>query len=171
MGTGDNPYRSAPTTEVTRYYDWNITRGYLQPDGYNKSVILINEQFPGPILEANWGDWIEVKVTNSIGNVNEGTAIHWHGLLQDQTPFMDGVPGVSQCPIASGSSFTYKFQASLYGTSWYHSHFSAQYSGGLHGPIVVYGPTNARYDIDLGPIEVEGKSIRKQTRLLVSDQS
>lgn len=141
---------------MTRYYDWAISRGYIQPDGYNKSVILINDQFPGPLLEANWGDWIEVKVTNKI--VNEGTSIHWHGIFQEGTPFMDGVPGVSQCPIAPGNSFTYRFQADLYGTSWYHSHFSAQYSGGLYGPIVIHGPTNAVYDIDVGPIQVGGKS-------------
>ena len=29
---------------------------------------------------------------------------------------MDGVPGVQQCPIAPGGSFTYRFLADLYGT-------------------------------------------------------
>lgn len=69
---------------------------------------------------------------------------------------MDGVPGLSQCPIAPGKSFTYKFRADLYGTSWYHSHYSAQYSGGLYGPMVIYGPRNVDYDIDVGPIMVNG---------------
>jgi Multicopper oxidase len=41
---------------------------------------------------------------------------------------MDGVPGVQQCPIPSGKSFTYTFIADLYGTGWYHSHYSAQYA-------------------------------------------
>jgi hypothetical protein len=41
---------------------------------------------------------------------------------------MDGIPGVQQCPIPSGKSFTYTFIADLYGTSWYHSHYSAQYA-------------------------------------------
>ena len=41
---------------------------------------------------------------------------------------MDGIPGVQQCPIPSGKSFTYTFTADLYGTSWYHSHYSAQYA-------------------------------------------
>jgi FtsP/CotA-like multicopper oxidase with cupredoxin domain len=68
------------------------------------------------------------------------------------TPEQDGVPGVTQCPIASGSSFTYRFQATLYGTSWWHSHYSAQYSGGAFGPMVVYGPSNVDYDIDVGSI-------------------
>lgn len=30
---------------------------------------------------------------------------------------MDGVPGISQCPIPPGGTFTYTFIADLYGTS------------------------------------------------------
>ena len=46
----------------------------------------------------------------------------------------------------------YRFRADLYGTSWYHSHYSAQYAGGLFGPMVIYGPKHIPYDIDLGPV-------------------
>lgn len=46
----------------------------------------------------------------------------------------------------------YRFKADLYGTSWYHSHYSAQYAGGLLGPMIIYGPSNYDYDIDLGPV-------------------
>lgn len=59
---------------------------------------------------------------------------------------------VSQCPIAPGSSFTYTFQAGVYGTSWYHSHYSAQYADGLFGAMIIHGPTHIHYDIELGPI-------------------
>jgi len=41
--------------------------------------------------------------------------------------WMYGVPGVQQFPIPPGGSFTYRFIADLYGTRWYHSHYSAQY--------------------------------------------
>jgi FtsP/CotA-like multicopper oxidase with cupredoxin domain len=55
--------------------------------------------------------------------------------------------------IAPGSSFTYRFRADQYGTSWYHSHYSAQYADGLFGAMIIYGPLeNANYDVDLGPI-------------------
>lgn len=64
-----------------------------------------------------------------------------------------------RCPIAPGSSFTYTFKADLYGTSWYHSHYSAQYAGGLLGPMVIHGPSNANYDIDLGPVFLTGESL------------
>jgi FtsP/CotA-like multicopper oxidase with cupredoxin domain len=60
--------------------------------------------------------------------------------------------GFSQCPIAPGKSFTYRAKAELYGTSWWHAHFSAQYADGVFGPIVVYGPSENDYDIDLGPV-------------------
>jgi FtsP/CotA-like multicopper oxidase with cupredoxin domain len=35
---------------------------------------------------------------------------------------MDGVNGVTQCPIAKGDVVTYKFRALQYGHTWYHSH-------------------------------------------------
>ncbi|KAI0204148.1 multicopper oxidase [Astrocystis sublimbata] len=150
-----HPYTEAPHTEYIRKYDFNISRGVIAPDGYEKSVILVNGQFPGPLIEANWGDYIEVNVHNNIiEEPQEGTAIHWHGFLQTDNPWEDGTPGVSQCPIAPSTSFTYRFRAEIHGTSWYHSHYSAQYSAGLFGPIVVYGPKNAHHDIDLGPIMV-----------------
>ena len=114
--------------------------------------MLINGAFPGPTIQANWGDTIQVKVTNKIAGPEEGTALHWHGFLQKKTPWYDGVPSVQQCPIAPGKTFTYQFQADLYGTSWYHSHYSAQYAAGILGPMVVYGPKNAPYDKDLGPV-------------------
>lgn len=60
---------------------------------------------------------------------------------------MDGVPAITQCPIPPGGSFTYSFTADLYGTSWYHSHYSAQYAAGLVGPMVIHGPDVRAYDI------------------------
>ncbi|KAF4446126.1 hypothetical protein F53441_10189 [Fusarium austroafricanum] len=149
-----NYYDNYPNTGVIRRYDFTITRDNITPDGYALSTILINGQFPGPLIEANWGDTIQVTVHNEIEN--EGTSLHWHGLLQKGTPFEDGVPGVSQCPIAPKKTFTYQFLADLYGTTWYHSHYSAQVAAGLFGPIVIYGPQENRgkrdYDIDVGPV-------------------
>ncbi|KAK3626067.1 hypothetical protein LTR22_023283 [Elasticomyces elasticus] len=66
---------------------------------------------------------------------------------------MDGTPGVTQCPIAPGKTFTYSFRAELYGTSWWHGHYSAQYVNGLSGAIIVHGPASDNdYDIDIGPV-------------------
>jgi FtsP/CotA-like multicopper oxidase with cupredoxin domain len=93
-----------PHTGVTRKYHFDVTRINLSPDGYEKSMIAINKQFPGPLIEANWGDWIEVTVTNSIQEPADGTAMHWHGLLQHVTPWYDGVPGSKSIDVAQKSS-------------------------------------------------------------------
>lgn len=53
-----NPIFGLPDTKRTVSYVFNVTRGLLSPDGYQKSMILVNGAFPGPLIEANWGDWI-----------------------------------------------------------------------------------------------------------------
>ena len=48
----------------------------------------------------------------------ERSSIHYHGLHQLNSNHMDGVPGVTECPIAPGNSKTHSFIASQYGTAW-----------------------------------------------------
>ena len=50
---------------------------------------------------------------------------------------------------APGSTFTYAFRAEAYGTSWYHSHVSAQYIDGVFGPMVIYGSESHRGSLNL----------------------
>jgi len=70
-----------------------------------RDSLLINGQFPGPTIQADYGDTIQVTVRNHIDNPDEGVALHWHGLLQTGTPWEDGVPAVGQCPSAYTLSF------------------------------------------------------------------
>lgn len=127
------------TDPTTRSYVFNITRGLAAPDGYNKSMILVNDQTPGPLIEANVGDTIRVKVNNLM--LNEGTTIHWHGIDQRDTVWMDGVFGITQCGIPPGETFTYQFDIiDQRGTFWYHSHLSLQSTDGLYGPMVLCSP-------------------------------
>jgi FtsP/CotA-like multicopper oxidase with cupredoxin domain len=67
---------------------------------------------------------------------------------------MDGVNGITECPIAPGTSKTFTFKATEYGTSWYHSHYSFQPGEGLVGHIKINGPTSANYDVDGGFISL-----------------
>lgn len=62
--------------------------------------------------------------------------------------------GVTQCAIAPGTSETYTFQATQYGTSWYHSHYSSQYGSGVVGTMIINGPASSNYDIDLGTLPI-----------------
>lgn len=94
------------------------------------------------------GDNIIVHITNNMKY--NGTSIHWHGVRQLNNNEYDGVPGVTQCPIPPGQSFSYQFQATQYGWTWYHSHFSLQYTDGLYGALLINGPSTANYDEDLG---------------------
>jgi FtsP/CotA-like multicopper oxidase with cupredoxin domain len=145
-----------PDTGVTRQYDFTLSYRDIRPDGVLRSGLVVNGGFPGPTIEANWGDWIQVTVHNALNN--EGATLHWHGLSQAGTQFMDGIPSVGQCPISPGESFVYKFRADAYGTTWYHSHYSAQYSGGALGAMIIHGPNDtpecADYDVDIGPVMV-----------------
>lgn len=42
-----DPYHNAPETGVVRSYDFTIARGTVAPDGFERSSLLINGQFPG----------------------------------------------------------------------------------------------------------------------------
>ncbi|OAQ67474.1 laccase-1 precursor [Purpureocillium lilacinum] len=152
MNLDTNYYKDHPRTGVIRRYDFTVSRKTIAPDGYQMDGLLVNGAFPGPLIEANWGDTIQVTVHNNISEPEEGVVLHWHGFLHTGKPWEDGVPAVTQCPIPPGKSFTYSFEAELYGTAWYHSHYSAQNAGGVFGPIVVHGPTEKKYDIDVGPV-------------------
>ncbi|WVQ90651.1 hypothetical protein IAS59_004432 [Cryptococcus gattii] len=121
---------------TTREYTFNITKALASPDGYEREVIAINGMFPGPVIEANTGDTIIVHVNNGL---DEGQGLHWHGLRQKDTALMDGVPGITQCPIRPGGSFTYNFTISdQFGTYWWHSHYSNSMADGLFGPLIVH---------------------------------
>lgn len=121
---------------TTREYNWTITDAVFNPDGVFRPMVLINNQFPGPLVQANEGDTLVVQIRNRGVNA---TAIHFHGMFQNGTNSMDGTVGVTQCPIAPGSDYTYSFTIrGQSGTYWYHAHSSAQASDGLVGPVVVH---------------------------------
>ncbi|KAJ9138645.1 Multicopper oxidase [Pleurostoma richardsiae] len=140
---------------ITREYWLNVTGDVeVTADGFLKtSGKTFNDTYPGPLLEACWGDELVIHITNL--NEENGTTIHWHGIRQLNTNQMDGVNGVTQCPIAYNDTFTYKFKALQYGHTWYHSHYSLQYSDGMAGPLIIHGPSSGNWDIDVGPILIQ----------------
>ncbi|RAL65835.1 hypothetical protein DID88_005498 [Monilinia fructigena] len=117
-------------------------------DGVERIVNLVNGTFPGPTIHANWGDTVIVHLYN--GLQNNGTGLHFHGIRQNYTNDADGVPSITQCPTAPGESITYKWRATQYGTTWYHSHFALQAWEGVLGGIIINGPATANYDEDAG---------------------
>ncbi|KAF1938344.1 hypothetical protein EJ02DRAFT_457968 [Clathrospora elynae] len=126
-------FNALPTA---REYTWTIEDHVLNPDGIHRPMMLINSTFPGPLIECNEGDEIIVHIHNRATNA---TSIHWHGLYQNGSNWMDGTVGVTQCPIAPDHAFTYRFNVSgQSGTYWYHSHVSMQASDGLVGPLIIH---------------------------------
>ncbi|KAK3385615.1 Cupredoxin [Podospora didyma] len=130
---------ATPTVKVPkpilRTFDWDIGWVRAAPDGFARPFVGINGQWPCPPLVANLGDEIKIRVTNSLGN--ESTAIHFHGLFQENTTYSDGPAMVTQCPIQPGGYFVYQFVINQPGTYWYHAHIGGQYIDGLRGALIV----------------------------------
>ncbi|RMZ73074.1 copper ion binding [Pyrenophora seminiperda CCB06] len=155
-----------PDTGKTVKYDLTITNVTGAPDGFERQMFHINGQFPGPVsaklrsrlavanilqtIIADWGDDLEITVTNSVQS--NGTGLHWHGMRQLGSNEQDGVNGITECPIPPGGTRVYKFKATQFGTTWYHSHYSVQYGDGIWGPMIIRGPSTADWDIDLGAL-------------------
>ena len=106
------------------------------PSGREIEGFTLNGSSPGPTIEADQGDLVEVRVRNE--SVADGMTLHWHGL--DVPNAEDGVAGVTQDAIGTGEEHTYRFVAEDAGTYWYHSHQVSheQVIGGLLGALVVH---------------------------------
>ncbi|KAH1012700.1 iron transport multicopper oxidase fetC isoform X1 [Dendroctonus ponderosae] len=121
-------------------------------DGHERGVVTVNRKIPGPAIEVCQDDEIVVDVKNLL--MSEGTTIHWHGQHMRDTPYMDGVPYVTQCPILPRTTFRYSFKAAQAGTHFWHSHLGVQRADGCYGPLIVrvpeeLNPHNTLYDFDL----------------------
>ena len=111
--------------------------------GSDKPQVLVNGTLPGPTLRVPFGAAVEVTVINNM--TDAGTSIHWHGMTQRGTPYMDGVIGYTQCLIpplggvaqAGANAMVYRFTPELPGTYWYHGHWAGQYTDGLYGALIV----------------------------------
>lgn len=126
---------------AVRAYEFNISHGLAAPDGVWKPMLLANGQSPGPLIEANVGDTIRVMVRNLLPG-GTSTSLHFHGLNQANSTWMDGAAGVSQCGIpGGGGTWTYEFAVrGQRGTFWWHAHAAVQFTDGLYGPLVVHDP-------------------------------
>ncbi|CUA71317.1 hypothetical protein RSOLAG22IIIB_09498 [Rhizoctonia solani] len=143
---------------TTREYNFTISVREGAPDGFYRPMLVANGQYPGPTIEANEGDTIIVHVKNEIPHV--GTSLHWHGLSQNGTAWMDGPAGITQCPIPSGGTFTYKFKVEgQYGTYWWHAHAGGQLADGLHGALIIHSvndPLKRGIDYDYDQVLIMG---------------
>jgi FtsP/CotA-like multicopper oxidase with cupredoxin domain len=92
-------------------------------------------------LVAEAGGDFAVAVENRLA---EPTLVHWHGLTPPWR--QDGVPGVSQDPLAPGAAQDYGFPLNRAGTHWMHSHLGLQEQALLAAPLIVRDPAERALD-------------------------
>lgn len=124
--------------------------------GYNGMV-------PGPLIRVDQAATITVRFRNAI---DLPTTVHWHGLRLDAR--FDGVPHLSQAPVAPGDSFTYVLHFPDAGIYWYHPHVreEIQQAMGLIGNILVdapqddyYAPVNREVALMLGDLLINADTL------------
>lgn len=131
-----------------KVFDLEALNMQWQIDAQKKPVAALgyNGMWPGPLLRVTEGDKVRAILKNSM---TESTVIHFHG--QHLPNKMDGVPSLTQDPVAPGGTFVYEFLASPSGSHMYHSHHNSadQVGRGLLGAFIVDPKDPAqRYQVD-----------------------
>jgi FtsP/CotA-like multicopper oxidase with cupredoxin domain len=105
-----------------------------------------NGAVPGPEIRIRQGERLRIEIENQLA---EETTVHWHGVRVPNA--MDGVPHLTQRPIAPGETFDYEFDVPDAGTYWYHPHQRSfeQVGRGLYGPLIVEERQPIRVDRDV----------------------
>ena len=102
---------------------------------------------PLPVIRVARGEPVRVRFRNNLPV--EHSSIHWHGIRVPNA--MDGVPYITQKPVAPGSSFVYEFTPPDAGTFFFHPHCNevGQVGQGLAGIVIVEGDDPAPFDGDI----------------------
>jgi FtsP/CotA-like multicopper oxidase with cupredoxin domain len=128
-----------------------------------------NDSLPGPQLRFRKGDSVRIALENAL---EVDTAVHWHGVRVPNA--MDGVPHVTQQPVAPGERFEYEFSLPDSGTFWYHPHQSSfeQVPRGLYGALIVEEERPIEVDRELVwvlsdvKLDGEGRQVEDYGRIL-----
>ncbi|ANK81404.1 MAG: copper oxidase [Rhizobiales bacterium NRL2] len=140
-----NAARATGTREFTLRAAPGRTR--LAPDLHGETPVWgYNGAVPGPEIRVRQGERLRITVENALA---EETTVHWHGVRLPNA--MDGVPHLTQRPIAAGETFIYEFDAVDAGTFWYHPHQRSfeQVGRGLYGPLIIEEAEPFRVDREL----------------------
>lgn len=93
----ENPSNLSTPVGKVREYTLVVEDGVWNADGLlAKDVKLINGTYPGPWIQACWGDTLRIKVINKLKH--NGTAIHWHGIRQLEV-------GLFFCCLSNSNAF------------------------------------------------------------------
>jgi FtsP/CotA-like multicopper oxidase with cupredoxin domain len=89
----------------------SIARHEMAPFGTPIEALLVGGTWPGTTIRYQKGDRFRVLVENAL---DQPTSLHWHGLVCPNLE--DGVPTVTQAPIAPGDALYYEFALEQAGT-------------------------------------------------------
>ena len=129
---GTKVFHLIPEPVKRRIVPWKT----LEVWGYNGSC-------PGPTIQVQQGDRVRILVENRLP---ESTTMHWHGL---EIPIeQDGVPYISQQPIAPGETYTYEFTVHQEGTFFYHAHSAMQEMIGMLGMFIAHPRADHKPRVD-----------------------
>ncbi|KAI8903176.1 Cupredoxin, partial [Gorgonomyces haynaldii] len=126
--------------------DWTVKwlNGTQPTDLFSRSMIGINDAWPIPPIVGTLGDILEIKLTNQL---EHPTSLHFHGFFQNNTNFMDGAIGVTQCGIQPGQTYLYRVNLAQTGSYWVHGHHFGDYPDGFRTPLIVKNPDEPyKYD-------------------------
>ncbi|KAJ8616704.1 hypothetical protein MRB53_036076 [Persea americana] len=129
--------RSLTSTPLptTRYFHFNVEWKEVTRLCHTKPILTVNGMYPGPNIAVYEGDEVVIRVTNRVAS---NTTIHWHGIKQLRTGWADGPAYITQCPIRSNQSYSYRFKViDQRGTFWWHAHISWQRAS-VHGVFIIY---------------------------------
>jgi FtsP/CotA-like multicopper oxidase with cupredoxin domain len=134
-GEGNQPLTATILPDGTKHFDltasiidWEVSPGNtVKAWAYNGMV-------PGPRIDLQVGDKVEVTLTNQLPM---GTDIHMHGI--DLPNDQDGVAPITQHLVTAGQTYTYRFTATEAAIGMYHAHAhgDTQIPNGLFGTMYV----------------------------------
>jgi FtsP/CotA-like multicopper oxidase with cupredoxin domain len=125
-----------------RDFRLTATAGQVDLGGLAVDTWSYDGRIPGPPIRVTAGEVVRATLVNQLP---AETTLHWHGVALRNNA--DGVPHLTQPPLAPGGEFTYQFTAAHPGTYWFHPHAGAQLDRGLYAVLLVDDP-NETLDYD-----------------------
>ncbi|KAK7835204.1 monocopper oxidase-like protein sku5 [Quercus suber] len=78
------------TSDPEIFFDWTVSYAQRAPLGVNKQVIVINDQFPGPLLNVTTDNVVHVNIHN---NLTDPFLMTWNGVQLRRNSWQDGAAG------------------------------------------------------------------------------
>lgn len=131
-----------------RHFNWSVMRSVEVVAERTLIVQTVNGRLDAPPLHVENGDVLSINVTNNMPDI--GVSIHWHGFVMKGAQIYDGPVGITQCAIAPGESFLYKWVVRENpGTYWWHTHSGIPLVGHdfTRGPLIVHPEGSGRADL------------------------